>query len=230
MHKSHCNKTKSMVFDDKDFYNEPKKKSIISIDPVIQSSEKNNRINIEDITKNIINFLNSGKIDIKVANLNIDGDATIDQTLYAKDIISLGNIQVDNILNVNKNISSNLVNSDIIITNSIKSSYILSDYDININPPDGQTIRIPNISFGVNSEFLSSINPFMIKKNKIFIVSSNIILNADDSCNGIEIIIYNNSPNNRIIIRTSLEIVTYITPRNAKKIIFLAEINKWIVL
>lgn len=100
---------------------------------------------------------------------------------------------------------------------------------LRINKSPNLSISIPNIANRVIEFHSDIIYPHDIRNNKVFIInnSQEITIKADESCDGIEIILYNNSigPIN----------ITYINGTNTVaidenlKMIFIDILNKWII-
>ncbi len=101
---------------------------------------------------------------------------------------------------------------------------------------DNFNVSIPNIQNDVLVN-CNIINPTEIKLFKIFIINNDVILNADNSINGIEIIIYNNSDiitniktNNLINNDMTIDdIITTLESHKSKRFIYISYICKWIV-
>ena len=90
------------------------------------------------------------------------------------------------------------------------------------------TLIVPNIRYASTILNDSIIDSVAIKTFKIFIVivTGTVLLNADPSCDGIEIVIYNNSESS--IVRDSESIITRLCRGQSAKLIYLVLINKWI--
>ena len=64
-----------------------------------------------------------------------------------------------------------------------------------------------NAKYLIDDSGTTTIIPNAIKLSKIFVVTANVIVTADDTCDGNEIIIYNNNSYNSIQIRDSGSII-----------------------
>lgn len=184
--------------------------------------------------------------DVNANNINLLGDL-IATDAYLTNELKVGgqffcgdarmyNIQADGNINAtegiitNNLITNNLsVNNDF-ITNAIETNLVTSPNDLNIMTGIGKTINIPNIRYNVDNNDIMSIDPPAIKSIKIFIVSRNMLLSADETCNGIEIILYNKNSSGAVIIRDQTCIIDNLKARCAIKLVYLFPVNKWIKL
>lgn len=125
--------------------------------------------------------------------------------------------------------------NDVILTNRIRSL----NGNLRITAPRFHAVSIPNTQHDISLEH-HLINPEQIKSFRLFIVSSETILNANDCVNGIEIIIYNNSVNEVTIKATSqycvcpdrdnnLILVTNIPSNTSKRFVYVKCLGKWII-
>ncbi len=158
--------------------------------------------------------------DISSTNLIITADARVDGTAR---INNLDVIQAT----INENLAVTTINADLIKCPMVETTKIYSPTVLDLSA--NLTIRIPNIQYRINLSNNPLIEPPDIKYAKIFIVDHNVIINADPTCDGMEIIIYNKHYNTAIIIRDQIQIICEIGPQKSIKIIFLAIISKWIL-
>lgn len=196
----------------------------------------NSNININGNVNMIDNYLSG---DIMANNANLLGDvistnAHITNNFKIDGITSMKNLNICGDLNIDGNIFSSVINTDILnIKNNLKTdiletSLIGSPNDLSISAGINCSVNIPNIRYNIifNDNI---IDPILLKLNKIFIVKNNIILQADESCNGIEIIIYNDH-HTKVIIRDIFSLIDTISGHSGIKLVFIFCINRWIKL
>lgn len=171
-----------------------------------------------DLEANNINLLG----DLTATNLHVTNNSTIDGLLTTANGHITDSLQVDGSLVADKICVTEKLKSE-----TIKTSLIYSGHDIDIMAGVGRSVGIPNIRSRVNNQNLALIDPLSMKASKIFLVDKNIILNADASCDGIEIIIVNRNISGNIIIRDTTSIVDTISSQNATKIVYVCSLNKW---
>lgn len=120
-----------------------------------------------------------------------------------------------------------LVTNNLTVGANIETPQLSSPFDLLLTVPLGNTINVPNIRYNIDVSNITIIDPPAIKFSKIFVVTRNIVLAADSTCNGIEIIIYNNS---KVKIKINdKNIITEIAPFCSKKMVYIHPILKWII-
>lgn len=180
-----------------------------------------------DLTANDINLLG----DITSTNSHITNEIIIDKKIISNEAHIHGNIEIDGTLISNNNIvTPSLIVNDNLKTDTLETFRIKSPLDLVLEPGINQTINIPNIQYNIDIRNLQLIDPIAIKSSKIFIVSRNIILEPDESCDGIEIIIYNKNFSGIIIIRDIINIIYELPAQCTVKLIFIFVIGKWIIV
>lgn len=209
-----------------------------------------NTLQINNINgKKIINIEPNGDININ-ANLLVNGFMLADIGQF-KNSIFTDNISVlNNITSGNGIFYNNLIASDNNLE-KIETNIINSSEDLTIHSGCGHSVNIPNIKNKTKNIKNEIITPCMIKKTKIFIISNDIVLNANKSIDGMEIIIYNES-NKKVKIffaakneeKTGCsksselfcnssdknDLLTEIESGNNKKFLYLFKIKKWIII
>jgi cytoskeletal protein CcmA (bactofilin family) len=142
-------------------------------------------------------------------NARITGDALVDGAILTRGIVA-------------ENIEASLV----LKTPLLQTVLINSPVDINIAAGPGSAVNIPNVRNNVSMSDLGTITPEMMKTAKVFVVNKNILLQADPSCNGIEIVIYNQNTAT-IIVRDITRVLAEIECQHAAKFIFIGPVNRW---
>lgn len=177
-----------------------------------------------DINANNINLLGDHiSTNARITNnFVVDNKITTDYMQITKDI------QVDGFFTATNAVCTNLNINETFKSNNIQTSNIESASDLNLIAGINRSINIPNIRYNINIDNVSLIDPSLIKSFKIFIVSTNIIINSDETCNGIEIIIYNRNMERNIIIRNTTVVIDELLPQCSRKMAFVYAINKWI--
>ena len=89
--------------------------------------------------------------------------------------------------------------------------------------------NIINKAYSIDSSGNNIIDPFSIKRHKMFIIERTTIIGSDSSCNGIEIILYNKTRSEQIV-RDYKEIICKIKAKSAVRLLYTSIENKWIVI
>lgn len=155
-------------------------------------------------------------------NMTIDGETIMTHAKVSNGLDINGLLVVDEITNNNITVNSS-ANIRNILTNSIGSLD-----DLYLSSGLNHTINIPNIKYGIDISGSPIITPTKIKLMKIFIVNNNIMLQSDASCDGIEIIIFNNNFTGAIVVRDTTNIIDTICAKTASKFLYLFITNSWI--
>ena len=169
--------------------------------------------------------------DVTTTNMHVTNNFTIDGITTTNDVRVCNNAIIDKFLTCVQGINTNML----AVTNCIKAKIIDTDLvgstnDLTISAGFDRSVNIPNVRYGVDLCSPNVINPIAIKSTKIFIVSQNIILQGDPSCDGIEIIIYNKNACGNIIIRDATCIIDTLPGKCAAKLVFICFVNAWIKL
>lgn len=213
----------------------------------ILTNNSNNFI-FKNVDTETVSFTKKG-VDIK-ENLNVKSNIStstlnVETDIISKNIISKENLvssfaeilknlnvkgilNVEDSLNVENDINVNNIFLNYLQANTIDTNQIISESDIHILPAENGTINVPNIKFEINYSDCALIDSFSIKNSKFFILRRNVILTADETCNGIEIILYNDNPCKEIVVRDACGIINFIPGKVAVQIIYLADLKKWI--
>ncbi|XWV26494.1 putative orfan [Tupanvirus soda lake] len=179
--------------------------------------------------------------DVMANNINLLGDSIstnshITNNLDVNNTITTTDAQVLNDLNIGGFITSvRGINAETVTTNSfgsnkIETPLIVSPSDLIIAAGINRSINMPNIRYNVLPDIPAIIDPIAIKSTKVFLATKNTILSADETCDGIEIVIYNRNTAGEIIIRDNISIIDKICGQNASKFVYIFYINKWIKL
>lgn len=217
---------------------------------IIKSNDNTDSIRISDIgdifiennlyiTDNLNTTNGIFKGDVEAININLLGDITSSNAYFTNDLITNGNlisktahilsdVKIDGCLNIKDIITDNITLCKNLKTNSVETPQINSDDDINIISGVNKSINVPNIRYSVDLNNSPIIDPINIKATKIFIITKNIILRADNTCSGIEIIFYNKNTAGNIIIRDTQTIIYTLFACCAVKLMYIDVINKWI--
>lgn len=142
-------------------------------------------------------------------SLNSDGLTNLSDT-YVQ-----GVVEIDGILGAND-----------IHCNTIQTSNIHSIGNLELSADIFSTIRIPNCQYRVDMSYSTIITLEAIKHNKIFVLNRSTLIESDPSCDGIEVILFNNS-NIPITIKENRKILTEIDSHKSQKLLYLACINGW---
>ena len=90
---------------------------------------------------------------------------------------------------------------------SITSASITSNNDLNIAAAINKSVIATNIKYKINDDDQGLIDANAIKSFKIFITTKDTRIEADESSDGFEIIIFNNNPTTSVIIRDLTRII-----------------------
>ena len=102
---------------------------------------------------------------------------------------------------------------------------VINDIQSNINLPFTNRVQIPYNICIYDPQIIDS---NAIKSIKFFIVNKTTILNPDETCNGYEIIIYNNSFSD-IIIRSYTSVIHTLGKAQTIHMIYSSDIIAWII-
>lgn len=197
---------------------------IVSNDMTIMGSIKSTDGKFtDDIYANNINLLG----DLIATNMHCTNNFITNGQIFTSDITISNNLQTNGVVNSNEIVSNTLL-SETISSNILETSEIVAPSNLKIMVPFGNSINIPNIKYSVVELNSPLIDPIAIKLYKIFIINSNVLLNADVTCDGIEIIIYNRNIKNKVIVRDTTYIVTTLESMQSGRFIYLDCIHKWI--
>jgi cytoskeletal protein CcmA (bactofilin family) len=189
---------------------------------------------------NMVDGMCSG--DLEANNINLLGDVTataayltnelrVEGHIIGNSIYITNNIDIDGTINAKQNIiTNNLVVKNKLYSADIETNLLGSRNDLAIVAGTNRSVNIPNIRYGVDNSDIAIIDPSAIKSIKIFVVTKNILLPSDETCNGIEIIIYNQNRLGKIIIRDRISIIDNLEPQCAVKLVYIYIVDKWIKL
>jgi hypothetical protein len=219
----------------------------------IKKISQPNNDNNNTTTKIIINNINENVSldnnididgDISANNINLMGDmissnSQIVQDLDVGGIINANNIALTSNLNA-ESITTNTISTNDIITNNINcdilksptisTPLITSLQDLILEPSPNYLVRMPNMICNIIKVDAAILPPDVIKSAKTFLLNKTLILNADATCDGIELVLINTNASGNIIIRDSRDVITSICGNNAIKIVFSAYLAKWFKL
>jgi hypothetical protein len=179
---------------------------------------------IGDIAANNANLLG----DVISTNSHVTNNILVDGMTQMKHAIVTDSLDINGLLVADEITSNSMtVNTNANIRNILTNS-VTSPNNLILTAGLGHTVDIPNIRHAIDFSREPIITPLAIKSAKIFMVNTNVILQADASCDGIEIIIVNNNPRNTIAIRDTTCIIDTICARTASKLIYLFALTSWI--
>ncbi|AYV85306.1 MAG: putative ORFan [Satyrvirus sp.] len=183
----------------------------------------------DDIDANNINLLG----DLVATNIICTTDLKVNKNFSSANGYLSNNLKIGGILNSNhasiSNMQSENIQSENVSTDILQTLDIISPSNLNLMVPFNHTITVPNIKYGVTVMESPLIDPVAIKLFKVFVVSTNVLVNADSTCDGIEIIIYNRNPTCDVIIRDHKCIITKLCGSNSTKMVYADAIGRWIV-
>ena len=199
------------------------------------------QINIgESITTTSINA-SDGKFtnDIEANNMSLIGDfvstnANITGQLKVNGDVDSTNIRTNNIDTTGISAVDGIYKNNLIIANNlavgaiVETSQISSLNDLTLSIPIGYTINVPNIRYNINITNNRAYGPIELKLSKIFIATTNVSLRADITCDGIEIIIYNQSI--KSISVNDPKFIIKIAPKTAQKMVYINLVQTWILI
>lgn len=178
---------------------------------------------------------------LSASNGMFSNDVTANNISLIGDVIAT-NGQLTNNLIVNKNITSNSLQvlSDMTVKGSIQTSalkavdeivtpQIVSESDLDIFT-EGYSVNIPNIKYAIDLTGYTLVGQEAIKRSKIFVVTSSVILEKNESLDGMEIIVYNKNTTGKISIRDVTNTIYDLSPEEGKQLVYIYSVNKWIVL
>lgn len=184
----------------------------------------------EEIMDNLVNL--HVQEDIHASNLNLINDlSAVNINLLGNLIATNGeftqNLRVKYDLDA-ENISSNTCRiNNLLQTRRVQTPMIQSETDMTFMVNEMHRINMPNLGYGVREQCSGIIEPIDIRTTKIFIIDRNTILGADQSCNGIEITLYNSS-SSEVIVRDYSVIVHHLNSQCSVSLVYLFTVNKWI--
>lgn len=178
-----------------------------------------------DITATNVNLLG----DLVSTNVCCTNDLTVNNKIIAGKCQILNDMLIDGFLVASQGIiTNNMEVSDLFKSELIETLNIGSKCDLNIAAGVNGSINVTNIRSNVDLCDVPVLGPAAIKAAKIFVMSRNVILSTDESCNGIEIIIYNRNIAGNIIIRDATCVIYTLCAQHARKIIYIFAVNRWI--
>lgn len=170
--------------------------------------------------------------NLKIPSCNVKEDIHTRDLVVENDIVGF-NAYFANNMNVARNISAPSANINLLTVGeniqvpAVETDNIYSNSDLNFNIPIDCVARFGNLQYSVHQEGLTLLTPRDIKSHRIFVVKTGLVINADASCDGIEITIYNDNVG-PIIIRDERSIIKKLKPKKCVRITYLYEINQWI--
>ena len=179
--------------------------------------------------------------DISAVNINLLGELIstnayitnqliIDKNLVTSNAKITMDLEVDGFINVGCGVRSDFIEASALVKSStVETPDIISQCDINITPALGHIVNIANVRHNINTCGEPVICPALMKTAKIFIVTNNVMIQTDPTCDGIEIIIYNNKAA-QIVIRCPTKIIYHLDANCSKAMVFSCAIDKWILL
>lgn len=189
-------------------------------------------INADDInlTGNISSIDGNFLGDIISTNSRITNNLIVDREIVAKNTHITKDLLVDRQL-ISANIRSDAIVVDTILQSKVVETELLANScNLNLRSGINHSINIPNSRSAVNICNDALITPQLMKAFKVFVVTVNTILNADETCDGIEIIICNRNSAGVIIVRDSTSILCELSALCSKSMIYISVINKWFLL
>lgn len=168
--------------------------------------------------------------DVEANNLSLLGDLTttnanITQKLSSQKIKS---DKINTKLLKAGNITSPCIHTAKLLSDCVETPQISSIIDLQLCAAPSFAVDIPNIRYRINQSNNHVISPCDLKSSKIFVVTTSVILQADCSCDGLEIIIYNNSGVDITI--KDPKAITAISAKSARKLVYIAIAKKWLCL
>lgn len=168
---------------------------------------------------NLGNSINTDLIKISDNFVHINGNFS------SETITTSGDINGDNL-----SLIGDIIATNIQTTGYIKSQVMLSDGNIELIPATNNTIDMGNVRHGIKVLDTNIINILAIKNNKIFICTTDVLLESDKSINGIEIIIINNNPKTNIKIRDESKIISILDVDTSIRMVYIGQIARWIII
>ena len=185
--------------------------------------------------------------------VSIEKDLIVAKDIHAIDGQFCGCIHADNLCLLNNLVATNgsflehvlvdgSITTDCLVAHKMVETDLVQskNCDLNLCSPPNTAVKIGNIQYnvctsttvlanpdGIHSDSRRVLNPCEIKATKIFITNNDISLCADESCNGIEIVIHNNNPTQSINVMGSIIIAT-IQPNMSIRLVYVHCLNKWI--
>ena len=176
--------------------------------------------------------------DIVATNANLLGDV-VATTVYATDRLKSdgfadlfdtrvrGTLDIQGIMTVDTARCLTLTSDTAIASPLVQSQRIESPTDLDLVASLHHTVSIPNCRYNVDTSGATLITPDSIKLARVFVLNRSVILQADPSCNGIEIILFNRS-NIPISIRDNRVVVFEIEPGCACRVLYLDIVGCWV--
>lgn len=182
--------------------------------------------NMETTDMNVVQNLNCTSVlaTCNIESVNIGSKNINTDSIFTNNANIINSNMVTGIIKQNLTICENLM-----VAGVVETSVINSLNDLTLSTAPGAVIRATNISYAVNSAVTGVLDPPILKSFKIFVCTSNVILNADTTCDGLEIIIYNHNAKAEISISFP-RFLTKIPAKCAKKFIYICVANQWIVI
>jgi hypothetical protein len=168
--------------------------------------------------------------DLFTTNATVTSDLSVARKLVSQSATILDDMQVNNFLTVGNGIyAKNIKAEDGLKSDIIETMRISSVSDLELSTGVNRTILMPNFKNSI-CENVNLIEPTMIKSSKIFLISENVMINADISCDGMEIIIINKNIYKDTVIRDHRMIIVTLISQTSCRIIFIAGLGKWLVV
>ncbi|XWV25234.1 putative ORFan [Tupanvirus deep ocean] len=177
-----------------------------------------------DVMANNMNLLG----DSISTNSHITNNLNVDNTMTSTYAQVLNDLIIGGFITSVKGINTEILTTNNFGAGKIETPLIVSPNDLIITTAINHSIVVPNIKYNVLPDISAIIDPIAIKSSKIFLATKNTILNADETCDGIEIIIYNRNTTGEIIIRDNVSIIDKVCGQNASKLVYVFYVNKWI--
>lgn len=162
-----------------------------------------------------------------IDDLHLPGDITANNASLMGDLVATNGHFTNNI-QCDGEIGCHNLKMEKLSIPLVNTTTIISQSGLQLNVAPNFYISIPNIKHQIVILELPEINPPLIKSAKIFIVTRNVLLKADETCDGIEIMVYNNSAIN-ILVRDLLNVLAKVHPNCLVKLVYLHLVAQWVV-
>lgn len=182
-----------------------------------------------DMTSNNGYFSN----DLTATNLSLMNeltttDAIVTNNLMVDGMITASDQNIKHDLKVDHLIESENIVCNNIQANEINTNIIQTPADLSLNSGFNHTINIPNVRYRTTTVKSAIIDSEMTKSNKIFLTRTNTLIENNESCDGLEIVVVNINPSGKIVLRTNVNIICEIPGGCAVKIIYVSFLGSWI--
>jgi hypothetical protein len=142
---------------------------------------------------------------------------------------TIGGIDISD--NTISSTSGLIISSTTTFSSQVIASTITSQTgNLSLVPSTNSTISIPNFTSAVNN-VATMVTPILLKTFRIYTTINNMVLSADPTCDGIEIIIYNRNLVLPINVNDAmtLNLITTIPAQTAQSMVFINFIPKWVI-